>query len=1389
MSEGIQNTPDWKNLSVESAQKVWQEIRRCVLSFTQREEPDEADTETDLIEPVLKLLGFSYSRQKPLDFQQRRNVPDYVLFATGEAKESFDRSPERRWQEAIAILEAKRWGRLLDRSDRSDPIDPRIPSSQMLRYLSTAEVVSNGRLLWGMLTNGRVWRLYYHRAPSRIDGYVEFDLLELAQQEDSEGFEQFKRFYFIFRKEAFIPAAYRPHRTFLEIALEEGKRWEARVSETLKETIFTDIFPSIAQGFLHSVQERGTRVDASVLDQVYHHTLVFLYRLLFLFYAEDRDLLPVRTGAYFQYSLSRIRSEIAEKMGKSIHLSKKATCYYDCLRTVFAIVHSGDPSIGVPAYNGALFDPSRHPFLETYAVPDFWLVPALDKLSRDYAESPPKRINYRDLSVRQLGSIYEGLLEFRLKIAEEDLVVRKRNGREIYVAAKDSHKAILHRGMLYLTNDRAERKATGSYYTPDYVVQYIVRSTVEPYVEHFLSEFEQWRQKLQRIRSKAELRKRIENSGIYFDPKQYDEEGRIDGEKTINEYRNALLQLKDPAQRLLSLKIVDPAMGSGHFLVAAVDYLADRILEILSETSEQEYFRGVVYRSPLLQKLEEIRFRILSRAQKEGYAIDEAKLEDRNLIKRILLKRCIYGVDVNPLAVELAKVSLWLHTFTVGAPLSFLDHHLKCGNSLVGADPEEVRQVLGSSLMGQHFHRAFSVVDTIQKLQELTDADISEVEESARLYEQVSQNLSALTKALDLYTAEFFVELKKVKSYLQQNSNRKNHRRSSVPWAWAMMEVFDPLKVVEGKLQTANGEEEMTPDDFQKLQERLQLARKKRFFHWKLEFPEVWYNQHGVKANPGFDVVLGNPPYIRIQEMRRSHADEVDYYNQVFKSPQGSYDIYILFVEKGLILLKEGGVLGFILPNKFTKLDFAQKFRQMVRPFLWKFIDFRDRQVFPEQTTYTSLLFLRKFSQEEAPDTCMVAQIPSTVEKPLPVWLKEADKEMQAVPLASLGEAPWILVSGEEAEIMRKMEKRGKPLGQIVEQIFQGLITSADPIYILEKREDKGAYYRVFSKASQREFLLEKDLLKPLISGEDIERYYVRMSNKLLLFPYKLLPEGGAELITPAEFQLEYPNVWEYLKMHEEALRNREGGKFGDSEWYRLSRTQNLDKHERRKFGVAQTVKRLEVFLDAQAQFYFHNVRVNGILVESDSPYDFWFLLAILNSRAEDVYFKCISVPHRGGHFAANKQFLEPLPIPIIDFATRDQQILRVLQEAYNGGKNPISRVRSLPSSSAVLHDFLAFLAKQMAEMQKLRYLLELFAQGRLESGTRERVRVLKELTLHPEWEENLNSEVQREIARDRLCQKHRDIERTDLLIDQIVYHLYGLSEKDRRVIERVHSG
>jgi hypothetical protein len=270
----------------------------------------------------------------------------------------------------------------------------------------------------------------------------------------------------------------------------------------------------------------------------------------------------------------------------------------------------------LPPYNGGLFDPKAAPLLDRVELPDAAFAPLLDALSRHGG----RRINYRDLSVQQLGSIYERLLEYE--------VVEKE-------------------GKVEVVADEAARKGSGSFYTHEVLVQFILERTVGPLVT----------ERIERFRETAEA---------------------LASEHRPKADRLAQLISLDPASKLLEIKVCDPAMGSGHFLVSLVDFLADRVLEAVAAAPRLVRFADDQrpYESPVVERIAAIRERILRLAQQSRWRLDEAQLDDKHLVRRMILKRVVHGVDKNPMAVELAKVALWLHTFTAGAPLSFLDHHL-----------------------------------------------------------------------------------------------------------------------------------------------------------------------------------------------------------------------------------------------------------------------------------------------------------------------------------------------------------------------------------------------------------------------------------------------------------------------------------------------------------------------------------------------------------------------------------------------------------------------------------------------------------------------------------------------------------------------------------------
>ena len=683
LTDGITGTPEWE--SSEAAALDFQGgLMEIFESFQGYRQPNEAVTEQELIRPVLELLGWAdYLPQQGA--ARNEDIPDLLLFRDAVSKEraAGREDAEARYGDAIVVEESKRSGLPLDARDAGRR-SSRTPHGQILRYLSTADIESEGRLRWGILTSGVVWRLYDHRTRPRATAYFEVDLRRALESDNKD---DLRRSYLLFRRDSFTPQE-GAAASFLETALAEGRRYEQQVAENISGTVFEKVFPTL-------VIALASRTEAS-LPEVRRAALIFLYRLLFVLYAEDRGLLPVNDSRYESYGLRKpVRQEIARRMDRGAAFSERASSYYDHLTTLCGLIDRGDVSIGLPPYNGGLFAPEAAPLLDRVRLPDTVVAPIVYDLSHAETSKGRRFVNYRDMSVQQLGSIYERLLE-REPVRDDE-------------------------GKISVRLNPYARKDSGSFFTPQELVDLIVDRTLKPLAEERLSAFE---------KKAAELR----------------------SDRRPKAQREAELRSLDPAEAVLDLKVLDPAMGSGHFLVTAVDFLSDYIADLMEYVPAVPGWLDGPYESPLAYRIAAIRSDILRRAGESDWVMDEAQLTDQAIIRRMVLKRCIYGVDKSPLTVELAKVSLWLYSFTVGAPLSFLDHHLRCGDSLLGLSVTEATadlNRLGGLFATSAIARAESAVGGMRRIEEMSDADVAEVRESAQLFQGVEDATADLRGLLD----------------------------------------------------------------------------------------------------------------------------------------------------------------------------------------------------------------------------------------------------------------------------------------------------------------------------------------------------------------------------------------------------------------------------------------------------------------------------------------------------------------------------------------------------------------------------------------------------------------------------------------------------------------
>jgi Eco57I restriction-modification methylase/TaqI-like C-terminal specificity domain len=875
-----------------------------------------------LLEPALDTLGFTTKRGKKAG--SAAEEPDYYLF-DGQTK-----------GKPLAVCLCYPWSRSLDgKDDQRDSESPEEnPGSLVVSLLKSGEAP------WAIVTNGKVWRLYSQRAHSRATNYYEIDLDEVLAQfgpHAASPAEAFRYFWLLFRRQAFEPVPIQregkeQERSFLDVLLADSEAYAKELGERLKERVFGQVFPHLAEGFITFLgkEKRQGELSEDDLATVFQGTLTLLYRLLFLLYAEARDLLPAKEArGYFEVSLRKLKEEIAEVGGKIEDEVEKrlrrthgddSYGLYERLMRLFRIVDQGDASLNVPVYNGGLFltepddgdltpEASNARFLNATRIPDRHLARAIDLIARDLDDKRQDLVflDYKSLGVRQLGSIYEGLLEFKLRIADRKLGVKKVKGREVYVPYKDLNERqkarseregkVVRRGHAYLENDKRERKATGSYYTPDYIVKYIVENTVGPVLT----------EKFEAVR--ADIRRAQQDRTAFFKRQEVFRKKRMKAQDDAK----ANLIGRDVVDKLFDIKILDPAMGSGHFLVEAVDYVTDRVLDFLNAFPW----------NPVMAYLEEMRQTILTQMEDQGIAIDPKRLTDVNLLKRHVLKRCIYGVDLNPMAVELAKVSLWLDCFTLGAPLSFLDHHLRCGNSLIGVTVQEVQEALDGKgqTMGLFTQARFAGIlkatDLMRHVGKLWDVTPDQVHVSRIEYQKASEKLLPFKRTLDIYTSRWFGNTP-TKQRVGRGRQRVTETRDITLELLSVEQIEALLRAKS--LEVGAAIENLRPEDREIARTAMSAANTKRFFHWELEFPEVFYGPRpGTEAvverieNGGFDAVVGNPPW------GADIGRDSEYYLSTCELARGQYDSYELFIERGIHLLQHARRLGMIIPDSILK--------------------------------------------------------------------------------------------------------------------------------------------------------------------------------------------------------------------------------------------------------------------------------------------------------------------------------------------------------------------------------------------------------------------------------------------------------------------------------------
>lgn len=916
--------PEWAELRdeardvLENMSELWRVQRGRVEHYG-----DEQGLEQAFIQPVLERLGWKLKYQT---FLQGRK-PDYALFLNDESLDaalvSGRNSPDF-WKYPTLVADAKAWHVSLDRPSTVNN-KREYPPEQIESYLNLS------RLDFGVLTNGKSWRLVpreYNLQQRRFQTYLELDLQQLLESWSSSPslgeqfalFDEFFRFYLFFSPAAFSELDGR--KTLLQRAVEGSSEYRLGVGEGLKDRAFEALRLCI-EGLL--ARPENDLDPARDLELCREQSFILLYRLLFVMYAEDRRLLPYKLNRTYtnNRSLGRRRDEIAGTLdraldGRGADYAHDSSALWSDLLDLFDLVDRGHRTYGVPAYNGGLFDAEAHAFLAEKQISDYYMARIIDQLGR--ASDPHKpaaglfRVDYYDLAIQHLGGIYEGLLELHPHYATDQMIVVKKRGQgkteeRVQAASKIVSREYQATGTVYqprsvyLLTNKGERRASGSYYTPDHIVEYIVERTLHPLCSGISQQLQ-----------------------TEIDAAQSQLGAAVTNEERA-EFAAQIEKLKrDFDDRVLRLRVLDPAMGSGHFLIRACQYLAEEIATHPYTGDERLTDAGS----------------------------DESALA---YWKRRVVERCLYGADMNEMAVELAKLALWLETVAADQPLSFLDHHLRHGNSLVGARISTLGVLPGEIvLLENNFAR------------------------------QAEAQLPALLEPLAAIrnAPSETAEQVKVKQRLHVKFERAREPFRLVGDLWCVTFTREGRGLVTAERYQQAVDALTKPKEFSRISaedwfcQAVRLARRDDMecFHWELEFPEAFFDDDGRRARAGFDAVIGNPPYDVLSEAETGRdltaLKSFITHDAVYEpSRRGKNNLYKLFICRSLDLLSDGGCMGFITPMAVLGDDQAADIRRRIvevgaftgiEAFPQK--DNPSRRIFPEAKLSTAVFTLQKGDAE-----------------------------------------------------------------------------------------------------------------------------------------------------------------------------------------------------------------------------------------------------------------------------------------------------------------------------------------------------------------------------------------------------------------------------------------
>lgn len=973
---------------------------------------------------------------------------------------------------------------------------------------------------WGLASDGVTLRILRDNASLTRPAWIEADLARIFTE---ERFADFAALWLLAHETRFGRAEDATTECALETWRNAGREEGTRAREHLRRGV-EEALLALGQGFLGHPENQALRAalqDGSLTTTVFFQQLLRLvYRLIFVLTVEERGLLhPDVNSARARnlyaagYSLKRLRER---SVRRSAH--DRFSDLWEATKIVFRGLASGEPLLALPALAG-IFATSQCPALDEAKLENRALLLAVFRLAWLREASGLARVNWRDMGPEELGSVYESLLELVPQVTKD--------GRQFAFATGGETKG-------------NPRKTTGSYYTPDSLVQVLLDSALEPVVADTIA-------------------KNPENS----------------------------------VDALLGLSIVDPACGSGHFLLAVARRLASHV----------------------------------ARLQANG---TPSAAEYRHALREVV-RRCIYGVDLNPMAVELCKVSLWMEAVEPGLPLTFLNSHVQNGNALLGTGPElmakGVPDAAWEPIEGDDKRTASALKKRNRKAAEgqrsldTLWSTPNDLEATA-----VGRAIAALEAASDT-SPEALTKKESQWDSVLGSAEYRHQKLVADAWCAAFVWPKQPGELADAaptnelwrQLRDGQGQPPTLTSTIV-----AELAEKFRFFHWHLQFPQVF-------AKGGFDLVLGNPPWVRQELLKREKRLLTQY-----SAYSSTADSSVYFLEKGINIGRPSGFVAMLTPNKWFRAAYAEALRSFVRQRcrIALVVDFgHSRTLFPDADTFPALVALRPVAVPVFDGETAVFVRAHDSDLASQSLRERINSGRVSVAHGSLKGEQWHLEDAAVTALLHRLLRTGRSLEAVLGRpLLSGIKTGFNEAFYID--------------TATRNALVGADprcegLLRKMLRGRDIKRWHpqwaqmwhiVIPSSQNRTWPWSVGPsEDEAEEV----FAQSYPAVHGYLKKFEAQLRSRQDrGTF----WWELRSCDYYDVLDAPKILVQCIAYYSQFALDEDAHFVNNKVLV--------IPTDDTFLLAVLNSRVSWWIINRTFQHMKDDGLSVDVQFLKRLPIP-----------------------------------------------------------------------------------------------------------------------------------------------